>query len=275
MPSKQRPKSIKPGVSLGDTATRFLASVSSEIKSEAHQEVFKFVRWFGEERMSSTLAGQEVVNYSEQVYTSTNKSTEHLSIIKKFLQFAHKENYTITNLSIHIKIKKIPGKTAAGVTTRADEPILLTRQGYEDVNNRLAHLQNERPHIAEEIRRAAADKDFRENAPLHAAREQMSHLDGQIKELEDTLRRAKIVEADEEKGLRMTIGDTAIIEEETTNEQISYTLVSSREANVKLGKISVVSPLGQAIFNKEIGETINVNAPSGVIVYCIIDIKKA
>jgi len=274
MPSKQRPQSIKQGVSLGETATRFLSSVSSDDKSQAHQEVFKFVRWFGEDRMSNTLAGQEVVNYSEQVYTSTNLSTDHLNIIKKFLQYAHKEYYTATNLGIHIKIKKATGKTSAGIASRADEPILLTQQGYEEAKQKLARLQRERPRIAEEIRKAAADKDFRENAPLQAAREQMGHLEGQVKELEDTLRRAKVVETEQEKGLRISIGDTAIIEEQSANERISYTLVSSREANVMLRKISVASPLGQAIFNKEIGETVSVNAPSGVIIYRIIEIQK-
>jgi transcription elongation factor GreA len=274
MPSKQRSQSTEPGVSLGDAATRFLTTVSIGSQSEAQQEVIKFVRWFGEGRMTGTLTGQEVVNYSEQIYTSTNKSTEHLNTIKKFLQFVHKENYTSANLGIHIKIKKVPGKTASGIAVRTDEPVFLTRQGYEEAKARLAHLQSERPRIAEEIHRAAADKDFRENAPLQAAREHMSHLEGQIKEHEDTLRRAKVVEDQPDKGLRVGIGDIVVLEHESSGERITYTLVSSREANVRLGKISVASPMGQAIINKEIGEVVGVNAPSGIINYCIKEIKK-
>ena len=72
---------------------------------------------------------------------------------------------------------------------------MLTSQGYEEIKNKLAALKEERPKIAEELRRAAADKDFRENAPLEAAREKQGHIEGQIRELENTVKRAKVVEA--------------------------------------------------------------------------------
>jgi transcription elongation factor GreA len=274
MPSKKNPNSAQPHISLGESATRFLTTGSSDKASSAHQEVFKFIRWFGEDRKLSSVTGQEIINYSEQTHASTSKSDEHLNVIKSYLKYVHKEGYTAINLSIHVKIRKTSGKISATGTANLDEPVLMTSQGFEEGREKLMHLQTERPRIADEIRRAAADKDFRENAPLHAAREQMSLLDGQIKELEDALRRAKVVEKDHAKGHLVAIGDTVVIEDQTSKEHISYSLVSSREANVKHGKISIVSPLGQALLNKEVGQSISVNAPSGLIQYRIIEIKQ-
>lgn len=274
MPAKRNPNSTQPHISLGESATRFLATISSDKASSAHQEVFKFIRWFGEDRKLESMTGQEIINYSDQTHASTSKSDEHLNMIKSYLKYVHNEGYTTTNLSIHVKIKKISGKISITGGAVLDEPVLMTSQGYEEAREKLIQLQKERPHIADEIRRAAADKDFRENAPLHAAREQMSLLDGQIKGLEDTLRRAKVVEKDHGKGQLVAIGDTVVIEEQTSKEYIIYSLVSSREANVKNGKISIASPLGQALLNKEVGQSISVNAPSGLIQYRIIEIKQ-
>ncbi|MCX6005228.1 MAG: transcription elongation factor GreA [Chloroflexi bacterium] len=213
-----------------------------------------------------------MANYSEQYYISTTKSPDNLNFIKIFLAYAQKQSFISSNLAVHIRVKKLPSKSVSHGTTRAEEPVLLTGQGYTELIDRLTVLKSERPIIADEIRKAAADKDFRENAPLEAAREQLGHLEGQIRELEDTLKRAKIAEAEQESNLKAYIGDTVTLEDKTSGDKVKLTLVGSREANVKQGKISVISPMGQALFNKEIGESVNVNAPSGVISYSILDI---
>jgi len=133
----------------------------------------------------------------------------------------------------------------------------------------------ERPKIAEELRRAASDKDFRENAPLEAAREKQGHVEGQILELENTLKKAKIIEASMRNGLKITMGDTVTVADASSGEKINYTLVSSKEANIQQGKISIVSPMGQALFNKEVGDTLEVSAPSGIIRYKIMNIARS
>ncbi len=274
MPSKQKPQLSKPGATLGETATQFLSTISSDLKAEVHQEIFKFIRWYGEERQISSISGQEVANYSEQFYNSATQSPEHLNIVKRFLTYAYKQGFTSSNFGTHIRIKKIPTKASTGVAVKAEEPVILTSHGYQELKNKLASLKNERPMIAEELRRAAADKDFRENAPLEATREQQGHIEGQIRELEDTLKRAKLAEAGLGKGVKVSIGDTILLEDQGTGEKLDFTLVGSREANVKQGKISIISPMGQVLFNKEIGDTVNVNAPSGIISYKILDIKR-
>jgi transcription elongation factor GreA len=128
--------------------------------------------------------------------------------------------------------------------------------------------------MADELRKAAADKDFRENAPLAAAREKQGHIEGKILELENTIKRAKVVEVSTESVLRITIGDVVTISDITSAEKINYTLVGSKEANIKQGKISIVSPMGQALFNKQIGDILEVNAPSGILKYKIMEISR-
>lgn len=275
MPSKQKSQNLDPGIKLGDLANRYLSTVSDAQASEIHQEIFKFVRWYGEERQVASLTGQEVCNYSDQFLTATTKSVQHLNIIKIFLAYAHKCGVTSSNLGAHIRVKKVTTRNTPVVARKADEPIIMTGQGYEDLKKKLASLKEERPKITEEIRRAALDKDFRENAPLAAAREKQSHLEGQIRDIENTLKRARIVETGANQGLRISIGDTATISDMSSGEKITYTLVGSKEANIKQGRISIVSPMGQALFNKEVGDIFEVNAPSGILQYKILDITKS
>ena len=259
---------------MGEAATRFLSSISTEQTSGTQQEVFKFIRWYGEDRKIDSLSGQEVANYTENFYAAGTQSDEHLKKVKQFLTYAHKAKLINTNLSAHIKIKKIAAKSAPVVAAKSEEPVLLTRQGYEEIKARLAALKEERPKIAEELRKAAADKDFRENAPLEAAREKQGHIEGQIRQLEDTLKNAKVIESSSETSIRITLGDTVLISDLASGEKINYIVVGAREANVKLGKISIVSPMGQALFNKEIGDILNVSTPSGILRYEIIKITK-
>ena len=149
-----------------------------------------------------------------------------------------------------------------------EEQIVITRQGYENAQNKLEQLKREQPLLREEITRAAADKDFKENAPFHAAREKMSYLKGEIQRLEDTLRLARIVESNT--GSKVGLGDTVIIENLDDEERSTYTLVGPREANMREGKVSISSPLGQALMGTSVGDSVDVKAPSGVFSYTIV-----
>ena len=150
-----------------------------------------------------------------------------------------------------------------------EEQIVITRQGYEDAQNKLEQLKREQPLVREEITRAAADKDFKENAPFHAAREKMSYLKGEIQRLEDTLRLAKIVESNTDNS-KIGLGDTIIIEDLDDEQRSTYTLVGPREANMREGKVSISSPLGQALMGANVGDTVDVKAPAGVVSYNIV-----
>jgi transcription elongation factor GreA len=124
------------------------------------------------------------------------------------------------------------------------------------------------------MRRAAADKDFRENAPLDAAREQKGHIDGRIRELEETLKLAAIIDGTRETSLKVIVGDKVTLKDEACGETVCYTIVSTRETDPTNGKISHHSPIGKAVLGKAQGEKVEIVAPLGRIKFLIISVER-
>jgi len=273
MALKSAPDSAPYSYSLGQVATQFLLTLSSEKRLTAQQEVYKFVRWYGETRSLNELTIPEVANYAEQITSSTTEVIEKLGIIKTFLAYAHKQGLTRTNLAVHLKSKKAPPKSASPLKRRSHRKVLLTGQGYADLKAELITLKSERPRIAEEIQKAACDKDFRENAPLEAAREHQGHVEARIRELESTLKMATLVNEQQIGGREITFGDKVVLRDLASGEQVSYTLVDASEANPIEGKISVISPMGQALLGQMQGQNVEVKAPAGILRYRIEDIQ--
>ena len=273
MASKNAPDSAPSNYSLGQVATQFILTLPSEERLRAQQEVYKFVRWYGEKRPLIGLTIPEVANYAEQITSSTTEVVEKLGIIKTFLAYAHKQGLTRTNLAVHLKSKKTPPKSASPLKRRSHRKVLLTSQGYADLKDELTTLKNERPRIAEELQKAASDKDFRENAPLEAAREYQGQLEARIRKLESTLKMAILVDEQQAGSREITFGDAVVLRDLASGEQVSYTLVDASEANPIEGKISVVSPMGQALLGRMKGQNVGVKAPAGVLHYQIEDIQ--
>ena len=273
MASKNAAGSAPPNYSLGQIATQFLLTLPSEERLRAQQEVYKFVRWYGEKRPLIGLTIPEVANYAEQITSSTTEVVEKLGIIKTFLAYAHKQGLTRTNLAVHLKSKKTPPKSASPLKRRSHRKVLLTSQGYADLKAELTTLKNERPCIAEELQKAASDKDFRENAPLEAAREYQGQVEARIRKLESTLKMATLVDEQQTGGREITFGDTVVLRDLASGERASYTLVDASEANPIEGKISVASPMGQALLGQIKGQNVEVKAPAGILHYQIEDIQ--
>ena len=273
MASKNTTDSTPSNYSLGEAATQFLLTLSSEERLRAQQEVYKFVRWYGEKRPLSGLAIPEVANYAEQITSSTTEVVEKLGTIKTFLAYAHKQGLTKTNLAVHLKSKKAPTKSASLSKRRSHRKVLLTSQGYAHLKTELDTLKNKRPRIAEEIQKAASDKDFRENAPLEAAREHLGQVEGRIQELESTLKLADLLDEQQSTDTEITLGDTVVLRDLASSEQVKYTLVDASEANALKGKISIVSPMGQALLGRTQGQNVEVKAPAGILHYQIEDIQ--
>jgi len=146
---------------------------------------------------------------------------------------------------------------------------VLTQKGYDDIVKELDELKAQRPQVLEEISRAAADKDFRENSPLHAAREQMGYIDGRIYELEATLKNANIITQNKQSSLRICVGKTVTLVALASGKMQCYTIVGPKEANPASGKISHISPIGKALIGHNQGETVEVVVPSGKVQYRI------
>jgi len=259
--------------SLRQIATQFLLTLPSEQRLEAQQEVYKFVRWYGEERPLSKLTVPEVANYAKQITSSTTAPAEKLGIVKTFLAYGHKQGLTRTNLASHLKIKKTSSKAASASKRYPREAAVLTTQGYANLQAELTTLKNKRPLIAEELRKAAADKDFRENAPLDATRGYQGQVEARIKKLESTLSMATVMDEKQDTNHELAIGDTVVLRDLASGEQVNYRLVDSSEANPIEGKISVASPIGQALLGQRKDNKVDVIAPAGILRYQIEDIK--
>ena len=252
--------------SLGEVATDFLASLSLIDKEKDQQEVYSFVRWYGWQRPVATLSASEVANYGEQIAPSITDPVKKLQPARSFLTYTHKRGLTRVNLATHLRIKKAPKVT----TSEQGLPVSvsLTGQGRAELESELAALKNELHQVVDEVRRAAADKDFRENAPLAAARERQGHLKGRIAEVELTLKSATVA-GEKRTASKVNIGDIIVLRNLAYGKEIRYTLVDPREVNPIKGKISIASPMGKALLSHKEGEVIEVAAPAGILRYQI------
>ncbi|MBM3172786.1 MAG: transcription elongation factor GreA [Chloroflexi bacterium] len=272
MAIKDLPAPSEASSNLGQVAAQFLLTLSPDERLKSQQEIYRFVRWYGEGRRIGELSIPEVANYAEQITSSTTEIAEKLAIVKAFLIYSYKQGLTKTNLSLHLKPKRPTPKLHARPSRLKHKEAILTAKGRADLEAELTALKSERPIIAEELQKAAADKDFRENAPLEAARERQGQLEARIRELEGILKAARDMEEKQTSGHQVNMGDTVLLRELTSSEEVKYTLVDAREANPIDGKISTASPVGQALLGRNKGDTIDVRVPAGVITYEIKDI---
>lgn len=262
------------GPSLGEAVIQYLAKLSSQEREASQPEVYKFARWYGWERLFARLAAPEVASYAEQLSLSDTDYAKKLELIRSFLAYAKKEGWSRTNLATHLKTKK--AKAGPQVATRRSLPesISLTRQRYDELEAELADLKSKRHELIDEIRQAAADKDFRENAPLDAAREQRGHVEGRIKELEETLKAAAIIDEKREPAHKSSVGDSIVLSDLTSGEELRYMIVDPREVDPSKGKISIASPLGKALIGRSNGEVVEITAPAGKLRYQIKQVER-
>jgi len=147
--------------------------------------------------------------------------------------------------------------------------ILLTKEGKEKLEKELADLRTKRPHILEDLQRARAQGDLKENGAYQAARENLTNTDRRIVKLELTLRNSTVVI--KQKTDAVQIG--SIIQLELNNKKISYTIVGEAESDIKEHKISHQSPLAQKLLGKKKGVTITLDTPNGARMYTILSIE--
>ena len=149
----------------------------------------------------------------------------------------------------------------------------ITKQGYENLKNELSQLRSvERPRNIKAIEEARAHGDLSENAEFDAAKERQSFLDARINELEYKLANADVIDPDQLSKEKAVFGCTVVLENVDTGDEVTYQLVGPEESNIKEGRISVGSPLGQAIVGKQLGDEILVDAPGGRRNYELVDI---
>ncbi len=260
--------------SLGEAAALYLAKLSAKDRDASQPEVYKFARWYGWESSFSRLTAPAVASYAEQLSVSDTDYARKLVLARAFLAYARKAGWSQTNLATHLKTRKSKtgSKVAPGRGLR--EAASLSRQRYDELVTELDNLKNRSRELIGEIQRAAADKDFRENAPLAAAREERGHVEGRIKELEETLKAATIIGDKKEPAHKSGVGDNIVLSDLASGEELRYMIVDPREVDPLKGKISIASPLGKALIGRKDGDVVEINAPAGKLRYQIKRIER-
>ena len=156
-----------------------------------------------------------------------------------------------------------------------EKDVILTQEGYDNLDKELNYLKTEkRAEIAERIKVALGFVDLSENSEYDEAKTAQAENEVKIAELENKLRHAKIIDEKEIDTDTVQIGNTVKVLDIEFNEEVEYTIVGSTEVNLAENKISNESPLGEALLGAKKNETVDVNAPAGVMQYKILDIKK-
>ncbi len=262
---------------LSQALTQYLSTRHFQAAPDTLQELSKFIRWCGRERKVVDLTPQEAASYGELMSESTGwqETTERVQAVKDFLSFCYKSNFTQTSLAKHVRVRRTNRRLAAREKMRASMDI--TPEGYQNLIKELETLRDERVVVAHEISLAAADKDFRENAPLDAARERQGHLEARIREVEDGLQRARLVQLDNQDstaklGRKIGLGSKVRLLDPSSREEMVYTLVNASEASPMDFKMSVASPVGKALLDHKVGEEVEVATPRGSLCYHIKEI---
>ena len=151
----------------------------------------------------------------------------------------------------------------------------MTKVGAEKLREQLHELKTvDRPRITAAIAEARAHGDLSENAEYHAAREQQSFMEGRINKIESTLADVQIINVKEiNETDKVVFGATVTILNLNSDEEVTYQIVGELEADINTGLISIASPIARSLIGKRVGDIVDVNAPSGVIEYEIIQVR--
>jgi transcription elongation factor GreA len=153
------------------------------------------------------------------------------------------------------------------------EPITIN--GLEKLKEELIFLkEKKRPEIVAAIAEARSHGDLKENAEYHAAKEQQSHSEGRIEEINDIIARANVIDITKyTNDDKVIFGSTVYLENLDTNEKLEYKIVGKDEANLKKKLIYFKSPIGKGLIGKNKSDLVEINTPSGVKNFAIKDVK--
>lgn len=151
----------------------------------------------------------------------------------------------------------------------------MTKQGAEALEVELKHLKGTmRPQITQAIAEARELGDLKENAEYHAAREQQGMVEARIRDIEGRLANAQVIDVTTIPPTgKVIFGTTVEIVNVDTGESVTYQIVGDDEADIKIGKISVSSPIARALIGKEVGDVAVVKTPGGVVEYEILEVQ--
>ena len=143
------------------------------------------------------------------------------------------------------------------------EKVPMTPGGAQKLREELVRLKEERPKISRDIGVAREHGDLSENAEYHAAKERQGLVEARIKDIEDKLARAEVIDPSKLSGDRVRFGALVTLTNLDTDEETKYQIVGADEADINHGLISVSAPLARALIGKTLGDEVVVNLPAG------------
>ena len=153
------------------------------------------------------------------------------------------------------------------------EKVPMTAAGLAALEEDLKRLKEERPVISKAIGVAREHGDLSENAEYHAAKERQGIIEAQLKEIEGLISHAEVIDPSKLGGDVVKFGATVMVADEETDEESTYQIIGSHEADAKNGSISVTAPLARALIGKTLGEVVEVRTPGGSKSYEIIKVE--
>jgi transcription elongation factor GreA len=151
--------------------------------------------------------------------------------------------------------------------------VYLTEEGLQKINDELHYLKTvRREEIALKLEAAIRQGDLKENADYHDAKDEQGFIEGRIRDLEDSLRRAQVIE-DAGPSDVVRVGSTVTVSEEGFDEEETYNIVGAHEADPANGRISNESPIGRALLGARAGDTVSAETPAGEIHFVVQSIK--
>ena len=154
------------------------------------------------------------------------------------------------------------------------EKVPMTDEGYQSLDEELRRLKTvERPAVIAAISEAREHGDLSENAEYHAAKDRQGWIEGRIAEIEDKLSRAQVIDVSKLSGKQVKFGATVTVVDEDTEDESRYQIVGEHEANIKLGRLSLTSPLARGMIGKAVGDVVEINTPGGVKSYEILKVE--
>jgi len=150
----------------------------------------------------------------------------------------------------------------------------MTAEGYQRLQEELKQLiRFERPKVVQDIAEARSHGDLSENAEYDAAKERQAFVEGRIQELNGKIAMSQVIDPKTIKSDKIVFGAKVTLFDVDTEKEVTYQIVGEDEADIKIGKISINSPVGKALIGHRVDEEVSISVPSGVKVYEVTDIE--
>jgi len=259
-------------VTLGQASGRYLGNLKGSQRELAASEINRFVRHMGPNKDVAQITKLQVERYQQFLVDTAGEAASRVEALKVFLSDLKAKKLTETNLGAGLRVRR---KGGSGNARKEEAAVVeLTREGLEELQHQLEHLETEvAPAVREDLAAAYQDRDFRENAPYDEAKRRMGEVQGQIDRLKGQIKAARIVERTHSTE-RVGLGSKVVLRDMQYEEELDYVLVGPGEVDTRNRRISIQSPVGSALKDRAVGETVEVDIPSGRATYRIERIEQ-